>query len=192
MKPSHVEPTAATPVSSINLATWIRIAGTLVVAPAILLPLMQNGTTGVIAGVRSTGIVTSLTVVGVFLIAVALYCGSLQRCMELIAPSNRTMKPARVWLMFVPFYNITEDFFIVQALTRSLQNEAAGNQRLKGVRSFGSVSGFGWCTAQVLSLVPTSLGQIASAAAFVLWIAHWFRVQRLSRMLSAPGPKLLS
>jgi hypothetical protein len=168
------------------MTTWARVVGTLVTTVAILMPLVAQGAEGVIASVRSTGLALSLAVVVGFFAAVAWYCVSLQHCLEAVAPSNRTLKPTRVWLMYVPFYNITEDFFIIHALTRSLQNEARTNERLRGIRYFGSISGFGWCVGQVLSLIPTTLGEVASLMALVLWGIHWVEVRRMLQRLSNP------
>jgi hypothetical protein len=175
-----------------RLTTWVRAVGTLIAAAAILLPLYSQGATGIIATIRAAGGVLSLSVVGLFFGAVALYCRSLQRCLELIAPHHRVMKPSHVWLMYVPFYNITEDFFIIHAVTQSLRVEAQTNERLRGVRNFGAVSGFGWCAGQALALVPTRLGELAGIASLALWVVHWVTLGRMIRALNTAGKRGLT
>jgi hypothetical protein len=170
-----------------RLTTWVRVVGTLIAAAAILVPLYSQGATGIVATIRATGGLMSLSIVGLFFAAVALYCRTLQRCLELIGPHHRVMRPGLVWLMYVPFYNITEDFFIVHAVTRSLRLEAQTNERLRGVRHFGAVSGFGWCTGQALALVPAPLGEVAGIASLALWVVHWVTLVRMIRMLNTAG-----
>lgn len=167
----------------------LKVLATLVVTVAMLYPLIRqasnkNGGTGVFASLESIGLVGSSAIVTLFILGVAFYCRSLQKCLSLIKPVCQTMNPKMVWLMFVPFYNIVEDFFIIYNVTRSLEQEAQSNERLKELSSFGKVSGFGWCIAQVISLFPSMLGEIASLIALVFWVAHWRSISKTNYLLS--------
>ncbi len=86
--------------------------------------------------------------------------------------------------MFLIPYNFLEDFFIVSNVARSLRQEASTNPRLQGIRGFGIWSGNGWCTAQLLSLLPGVMGEAAGLAGGVLWAKHWHFIAKVNRLLS--------
>lgn len=163
----------------------IKLALSLPVAATMLYPFATpEGRAGVLASLTSLGWWTFGAILAVFLLAIALYCVTLQRLLERAAPENRAMAPRGVWLMFVPFYNIIEDFFIIRGVTETLRREAATNPALAGTRSFGAFSGYGWCVAQVLALIPNSLGEGAALVALLLWLWHWGTVWRIARQMA--------
>jgi len=133
--------------------------------------------------VGAVGTLAIFALVAAFLLAVGLYCRTLQRCLSLVAMPHRAADPMSVWLMFLIPYNFIEDFFIVNAVAGSLRREAAKNPRLNGISRFGTWSGNGWCAAQLLSLIPSSIGEAAGLAAIVLWARHWHFVAQVSRLL---------
>jgi hypothetical protein len=124
-----------------------------------------------------------------FLVTVGFYCRTLQRCLSLIAVPNRASHPLSVWFMFLIPYNFIEDFFIVNKVATSLRREASTDPGLVESSSFGTWSGNGWCAAQLLSLVPGSIGDAAGITAIVLWATHWHFILKVNRLLSAL-PKL--
>jgi hypothetical protein len=153
----------------------------------VLVWLLWSGPTGqaVLASyVSAWGPIGIAAVAGVFLAAVALYCRTLEHCLSLIAPDHRRAEPSSVWLMFLIPYNFVEDFFIVMNVARSLGQEASANPKLHGLRGFGIWSGAGWCTAQLLSLVPGAPGEAAGVAAVVLWAKHWGFIVRVNHLLA--------
>jgi hypothetical protein len=75
--------------------------------------------------------------------------------------------------MFLIPYNFFEDFFIMVNIANSLRQEANSRPKLKGFGDFGMASGLGWATAQVISLIPNTIGQIAGVVALILWVGHW-------------------
>jgi hypothetical protein len=169
-----------------------KLVATALVAAAILAPfvLADQGANvlGSLAGM--SGWVIAGIVAG-FLGLIALYCWTIQHLVERLRPDNRAMQPREVWLMFVPFFNMVEDFFIIAALTRSLRREAQVNPALAGFARFGAFSGFGWCMAQVASLSPGRAGEFAAAFAVVLWLWHWaFLVRVLRRLGRASASEL--
>jgi hypothetical protein len=122
----------------------------------------------------------------IFLVAVGLYCRTLQRCLSLIAAPHRAARPSSVWLMFLIPYNFIEDFFIVNKVASSLRREACTNPGLQAFSRFGSWSGNGWCAAQLLSLLPGSMGEAAGLTAIVLWAGHWHFIANVNRLLARP------
>lgn len=105
-------------------------------------------------------------------------------------PDARSGVLASVWLMFLLPYNFVEDFFIVGNVSRSIRAEAATNARLAGLTGFGFVSGFGWCAAQIVSLLPNAVGELAGGVALLCWGVHWRLVVKVNRLLSAPGERV--
>lgn len=145
-------------------------------------PAMHSGA---LASLEALGWLPVVLIVGAFLIAVAIYCRSLQRCLSLVAPACRTAEPRSVWYMFLIPYNFIEDFFIVRNVTRSLANEARLNPRLANIKHFGAVSGYGWCSAQLVSLLPNLAGEIAAVVALFFWLIHWRFIWRVNNRLGA-------
>jgi hypothetical protein len=119
-----------------------------------------------------------------FFVAVGSYCRTRQRCLSLIAAPYRTSSQLSVWLMFLIPYNFIEDFFIVNKVASSLRREASTHPRLANFPSFGAWSGNGWCGAQILSLVPGSMGEAAGLAAIVVWGSHWHFILKVNRIMS--------
>lgn len=167
-----------------------KLLATTLVAATLLYPFIEpNLRVGVIASLEAIGLLEALMLTTIFLSAVALYCRTLQRCLQLIRPEVRTIRPRSVWYMFLIPYNFVEDFFIINNVTKSLRAEAQLNSSMLNLKSFGAVSGFGWCTAQIVSLVPTQVGEAASVIALILWIVHWRLITRVNKLLSEGSPR---
>lgn len=118
-----------------------------------------------------------------FLILVALYCKSIQTTLTLIKPENRKAKPTRIWQMFIIPYNIIEDFFIMDYVSKSIKAEAHDNPKLSSLKDDGFITGIGWCIAQVLSFIPNEVGMIAGVVALMLWVKHWYLILKVNRLL---------
>jgi hypothetical protein len=165
---------------------WVvKGLGTALVTVFMLRPWFIDGGDGVIDTVRSFGVLPALLCTAAFFGAVALYCRSLQHTVTLVDPERRAMEPKAVWFMYVPFFNIVEDFFIIENVTRSLEAQACVDHRLAGRRHFGRITGLGWCVGQAVALWPSTVGELASVIAAVLWLAHWATIVRFNRLLSA-------
>jgi hypothetical protein len=160
----------------LNQPTFLILKGilTLPIAYLFALPFIKPEINGrVLREVQMLGITGSVIVGLVFLCAIVFYCRDLQTSLSLISPEARVASPRSVWWMFFMPFNFVEDFFIVANVARSIKNEAAKNPALAGLKSVGLWSGLGWCTAQIISLIPHELGSIGSVFALVFWIVHW-------------------
>lgn len=51
------------------------------------------------------------------------------------------------------------------------------------IKSFGMVSGQGWCIAQIVSLIPNQIGSAAGLIALVFWMWHWVFIRRVNGVL---------
>lgn len=156
-----------------------KLVATLAVGVALAWPLLQSDG-GVLDEVRQLGLGPTLGIAAGFLFAVWLYARTLVRSLELVPPPLRAATPRSVWWMFVLPYNFVEDFFIVHHLEKSL-SAALPDHRAR----LGAVTGYGWCAAQIASLVPHRIAVVPSAVALVLWIIHWLNVSRANAQLMA-------
>lgn len=138
---------------------------------------------GILGELKIFGSMGMVAAIVVFLLLVFLYARDLVRTLQLVSPAARTATPGSVWLMFLLPYNFIEDFFIVANVARSLEAEAAVNPSLAVFKSFGMISGIGWCAAQIVSLVPHPVGSAAGLAAIVFWAWHWVFIRRANSIL---------
>ncbi len=163
----------------------VKIALTVPVTYALAYPFLNpSGVGGVFKEIETLGVFGSVVLVIAFLLMVFLYCRDLYRALLLVRPSARRASPRSVWLMFLIPYNFIEDFFIIANVANSLRQEAQHNLALRAFKSFGMVSGLGWCTMQIVSLLPNTIGSIASVLALPIWILHWRFVRRVNATLT--------
>ncbi|MET3217618.1 UNVERIFIED_ORG: hypothetical protein ABIC48_005402 [Burkholderia territorii] len=139
---------------------------------------------GVLGEIAVLGPIGSIVVVAVFLALVYAYASDLRTILKSVSRGSRVAEPNSVWLMFLLPYNFIEDFFVISNVAKSLEAESRINPALSGLRSFGRISGIGWCAAQVLSLIPNIIGSIAGVVAVFLWVWHWVFVRRTNKMLA--------
>lgn len=139
---------------------------------------------GVLGEMEMLGMTGSAVVGLVFLMLVFLYANDLKTTLTLVSRESRAAEPSSVWWMFLLPYNFIEDFVIISNVSKSLESEARITPGLANLKSFGRASGFGWCLAQVISLIPSVAGSVAGIAAIVLWIWHWLFVRRANGVLA--------
>ncbi|WP_321862310.1 hypothetical protein [Burkholderia cenocepacia] len=139
---------------------------------------------GVLGEIAVLGTIGSVFVIAVFLALVYAYASDLRTTLQSVDRGSRVAEPNSVWLMFLLPYNFIEDFFIISNVAKSLEAESRINPALSDLRSFGRISGIGWCLAQVLSLIPNTIGSIAGGVAVFLWVWHWVFVRRTNKMLA--------
>ncbi|WP_254617378.1 hypothetical protein [Burkholderia metallica] len=139
---------------------------------------------GVLGEIAVLGTIGSIVVIAVFLALVYAYASDLRTTLKSVNRGSRVAEPNSVWFMFLLPYNFIEDFFIISNVAKSLEAESRINPALSGLRSFGRISGIGWCLAQVLSLIPNTIGSLAGGVAVFLWVWHWAFVRRTNKMLA--------
>lgn len=133
---------------------------------------------GVLGEIAVLGTIGSIVVIAVFLALVYAYASDLRTTLKSVSRGSRVAEPNSVWFLLP--YNFIEDFFIISNVVKSLEGESRIHPALSGLRSFGRISGIGWCFAQVLSLIPNAMGSIA------VFLGVWHRVfvRRANKMLA--------
>lgn len=174
-------------------ARWlpIKLLLSAAVGWALVQSFLQPERSGLFRELEGLGTWGAALVVLGFLGLVYAYARDLRACLAAVAREHRAAPPGRVWLMFVIPYNFIEDFFIVHDVARSLRAQASHHAGLARFRSFGLASGWGWCAAQLLSLLPNALGEWAAWVALLLWIWHWSFVRRALGALRGPIPEAI-
>ncbi|MDP3846650.1 MAG: hypothetical protein Q8R10_09530 [Pseudomonas sp.] len=151
-------------------------------------PFIQpHASGGIIGELKIFGPIGSVVAIVVFLLLVFFYALDLIRSLELVSPASRKAKPNSVWFMFLLPYNFIEDFFIVSNVAKSLKAEAGINPALATFKSYGMISGLGWCAAQIISLIPNQVGSVAGVVAIGFWIWHWVFIRLANRILMESG-----
>jgi hypothetical protein len=163
---------------------FIKIGLTIPVAYALVYSFANRSAGGIFKEVEALGFPASVVLIAAFLVIVFMYCRDLQRSLSLVRPSARTAAPRSVWLMFLIPYNFVEDFFIISNVASSLRREAQHNTALNSFKSFGTVSGLGWCAAQIVSILPHEIGSVAGVMTFLLWVIHWRFIRRVNAVLA--------
>jgi hypothetical protein len=184
----------ASPVVDVRLdkkmssRTLLKIILSIPIGIGLVYPFfVPDAAGGILSELKIFGPIGSIVAALVFVALVLCYALDLIKSLQLVSPAARTASPNSVWLMFLLPYNFIEDFFIVANVAKSLKAEAAANPALATFKSFGMISGMGWCAAQVVSLVPNQIGSAAGFVAIGCWIWHWVFIRRVNNILSKSG-----
>lgn len=101
--------------------------------------------------------------VALFLVPAIFYLLTLQRALSICTPENRTLSPARVWLLLLPLFNIIWHFVVVVNVSRTFRNEF--RQRGLGNAPHLTVSlGLATCILSVLAFVRSGADVAALGA----------------------------
>ena len=167
-----------------TLITLLKIILSIPIGVGLAYPFLRPDISGGILGeLQIFGPVGATAAMAIFLLLVLFYALDLIKTLELVSSTSRKAKPNSVWFMFLLPYNFIEDFFIVWNVANSLKAESMVNSALARFKSFGVISGLGWCFAQVFSLIPNQIGAVSGLAAIALWILHWLFIRRANRAL---------
>lgn len=134
---------------------------------------------------------TFLLVVGGFLFVIEIFfLLTLSRALGRCRPMNRTMSPGQVWLMFLPFFNMVWQFFVVLRVPESIQKEFLYRGRKRGTTSAGKV-GLIMCVSSLFIWIPwlglVSIPYLATALAvvyLVCWVVFWVKIAGFSDELA--------
>jgi hypothetical protein len=166
----------------------VKIFLSALVALALVYPFLLPEPVGLAKELAVLGVFGAAALGIVFFSIVAVYANDLRSILVLVSPDSRKAKPNAVWWMLLLPYNFIEDFFIIHAVTESLRREAAFNEALGRWKSFGAPTGYGWCAAQVGSLIPNEIGSALALVALIMWLLHWSLIRKAKAAMRVVGP----
>jgi hypothetical protein len=129
-------------------------------------------------------IIFALCLILAFLIPYVMYCLTIHRLFELIAPQNRKMAPAAAWRLFIPLYGLVWHFFMVSHIADSLALEFPRRGLPLYEQRPGYKLGLWVCILRVAGAVISA----ASIGWLVVWIIYWTKVAGFKRLLKQSGP----
>lgn len=132
------------------------------------------------------GILAILVVFAAILVPYIFYLITLQKAFQKISPAYRKMEPGLVWLVFIPFFGIVWNFFIVTYLADGLAAEFKNQGKTPSEARPGYGVGLAMCISIIATFIPI-LGGLASLAVLILWIIYWVRIHGYSNQLSGIG-----
>jgi hypothetical protein len=136
-------------------------------------------------------LVAFLTIVIVLLLAIVLigllFCLTLSKTLNFVAPHLRTTSPNSVWRIWIPFYNIVWQFILVRHMADSIAAEY--RRRALPLSEDRPAYNIGlWANILGLcSLIPF-LGSFASLISTVLRIVYWVKIAGYKSELQRSGP----
>lgn len=130
------------------------------------------------------GLIIIIVLIG---LAIAImYYLNIQNMLKEIHPSNRSIEPTSVWLMFIPLFNIVYGFIMYPKITESIKNEyesrgfTDGGDYLKGLGLTIPITG-------VAGIIP-GIGGIIGLVGLVVTIIYWVKTAEIKKRLqTTPG-----
>ena len=150
---------------------------------ANILSVLLSGHLPDISGILAIGEAIAIIIgLAVTLIPIINFIMTLEYALLAMAPHNRMMSPDKVWLLFIPFFNILWLFVVVYFIAESYRGEFL-ERNIKNTEARPSF-GIGLATAILLvgCFIPKVNFYIVPVF-LVCWIIYWVRVARLKDQL---------
>jgi hypothetical protein len=103
---------------------------------------------------------------------------TLYQAFSRVSPRNRTMEPAMIFLVFIPFFGFVWNFFIVMRLAESLREEFRDRGLRTSGESFGYGAGLTFAIAQCVCCFPVGI---------VAQIMHIMQIRKYLQHLDQRG-----
>jgi hypothetical protein len=108
------------------------------------------------------------------LISTIFYLLTLQKALQTVSRENRKMAPGLVWLLIIPFFRWVWNFFVANAIANSFDKEYKKYGLFQDKRPTYEL-GFSLAMLECCLIVPV-FNVFALAAALVVWIIYWIKV----------------
>ncbi|MGA9117466.1 MAG: hypothetical protein WB626_11875 [Bacteroidota bacterium] len=125
-----------------------------------------------------------LVVLGLLLIPGVFFTLTLQNALNRCAPSNRTMRPGQVWLLWVPLFSLVWQFIVVFRISSSLANEFRSRNMAREAEP-GKTIGLAYCILGLCSIIPV-VGMLTAIAGLICLIIYWVKIAGFSAEIAAP------
>ncbi|GMQ92055.1 MAG: hypothetical protein BMS9Abin11_1372 [Gammaproteobacteria bacterium] len=140
----------------------------------------ENDAIAVIAGVFMIVIVLAM------IIAVIFFLLSLQKNLNAISESNRTMNPPMVWLNLIPLFNWGWMIYTAIKISESLEKEMTARNisfDAKPAYVLGLTFSIMNATGILWSWIPI-LGLLIAIGLLVVWIMYWVQISKFTKQLA--------
>jgi len=127
----------------------------------------------------------------VALAVVSLYIFTLYKCLKLINPKNRAIKPWTVWLLLIPFFGLLWNFFVIVQTAKSLHAENRERNLQMNKINEGRMVGIAYAgITAVCTFLPIKEQEIPLILASIFWIGYWIVLRQQIKVLQSPPPQI--
>lgn len=130
----------------------------------------------------------AITVILLFVLgALALYIFfllTLQKTLEAIDTSSRTMRPGLVWLTLIPFFSFIWEFIMVTRISESIKNECKRLHIPPDETRPTYNSGITMAVLSLAGIIPT-IGTFISFLSIIAMIIYWRKVNTYKNLILA-------
>lgn len=121
----------------------------------------------------------------IWLIPTIFFLLTLQKALTRVSAERRTMNPPMVWLSLIPLVNVVWNFFVVTALSKSLDAELTA-RNIPHEAEPGKMIGLIWAGLTAACLIP-GLGVLLGIPVLILWIIYWVKIAGFSGKIAGPA-----
>ena len=116
----------------------------------------------------------------VILVPYILFLINLQKTLASISAENRKVEPGRVWLMFIPLFNLVWQFILIDRISDSIALECGKlNIPLEEKRPAYNI-GLAYCILTVAGGFIPGLGFIAALVCFII---YWVKISGYRKLI---------
>jgi hypothetical protein len=130
-----------------------------------------------------------IILLGVYLLPWFFFLMNLQALLSNVRPENRRMSPGRVWLNFIPVFQLGWFIYTVVKVRDSLSAEfKTRSWYIDGDLGYnvGLTAGVLWIASFVIGWIPF-IGWVLPLAGTICWIIYWLKISDLKNRLDS-GP----
>lgn len=112
---------------------------------------------------------------GLLLIPKIFFIITLQSTLQAIAPENRKMPLANVWLLLIPIFSLAWNFIVVNNMADAIKAELAAKQIHTAEARPAYDLGLAMCILDCICLIPI-VNFLAGIGAIICWILYWLKI----------------
>lgn len=133
-------------------------------------------------------VLPAIFLIGLYFILYTFYLKNLSDSLKQVHEERKTIKESRVWLMFIPIFNLIYPFILYPKVAQSLKYEF-DHRGLTVKDDFGKTIGVGMSIILIVNMILqiskiwNPIQQILSLAFLVLFIVYWVKISGYKKVL---------
>ena len=144
---------------------------------------MSEHDSNALAAMLGGGCLIFVLIAAVVGIAIGIfYILTMQKALDLAGERHQKMKPAMVWLMLIPLFNLVWHFFVVKHVSDSIKSWAA--EKGAKVDDAGYTIGLIACIANCCGIIPV-INILAGPVGLVCFIIWWVKIAGFNKLMAA-------